>query len=76
MDDPFMEKNELDPHTAMICKSEQLLALTTAITGEGFEQFENMNSKLQHNLLHLVADLSHDIYRAVREVSNAEVRHA
>ena len=75
MYDPLMQNLDLEPQATALIKTEQLLALTTVITGEGFEHFQSMNDKLQHNLLFLVSALSHEIYQAVRGGSNDEVQH-
>ena len=50
-------------------KSCQLAALTTAITGEGFEHFSCMSGNSQHDLLSIASDLAYEIKAASRVIN-------
>lgn len=67
-----------EARNVLLMKSGQLLALTTSITGEGFEPFCTLNERLRHELLGLIGEVAHEVdkaSRAINEFDGEAVNH-
>lgn len=60
------EHISLENYDVASVKIQQLDAMINAITGEGFEHFQNMNDEAQHWYLMAVADYAMDISKAIK----------
>ncbi len=70
-------RGNVEARNVLFTKTGQLAALTTSITGEGFEPFCTLNERLRHELLGLVAELAHEIDKASLVINgfDGEVHH-